>query len=1187
MKEIEAYNTQVKAGTIKKRTFKNEQALVSVQQHVETKIKKFDKDLIVQKEAILKLISPPQTSLAQMEAHAGYRHQVTWDELYLAYLQGDFNKLALKLGTHVNRDELHKAFCAYCKLEVSTKFLRMAQDELENIRKEKLWSSPSSVEKALDYLHRCRGFNSDAHPNILVVEALLGFVLTEEQLEIVWGFIQDPSAIRRAITGAGKTTVILFLTGLLKANGHNLVTLKFLDPLFAENFKRLQKNLGGVFKKMVTPLLFNMQTPLVKKKKVNGEMVEESAFKGMYEKCLATILNKGCVVSNRRSFPLLEAKLIAMLYRFANLPEDEIVEKVEWEHLEWLSKLVLLIRQHEEDLKDEHDKFLAPKEEIHLRLSGHLRNPGFVWETITNIYNQLLNDPKLELSKNTQAEGPISKRETALKLAAQKLAQEWQKKHALDDKQTEGLRLYFAGDSEEILPFLESKCTPKELDTIALTKDMLVLFLPLILGKTADQKYILSKDHIHVIPADYTNRPREGSEQEDIRERTSYMIQYYHQFGVSFEYFKEWLDTLRNDGLKEIDKGTAKNLTETQAEQLFQSYFPDESLSSLFAHDYERLHHTIKGNPALTNKFLELLLPKLLISGRKITIDALNQVSMSKQSAGTSATKGCEEGYHQQFHFEKEDKKQINARMLARFVQRTSAHKPLQYDPANPQNIIPSLIDKDPTLRVVIDGAGALWKVESAEAAAQLQQKTQEPAIGYFDPKGNLAYIGNEQATLDQRGHLYSHDQARGADVVLSVSKPAVLLANGRSPLEEVSQNEGRLRKEDQPLRIAVPQESSIGSVNALLGVCLETEARDHSDNLLRSKKQEPRDHVRRNMLDNLLDQLVKKNFEAAFAQFRNYQEDEILVTETQEKQWTVEGEYYKKNKHIQKQNQKPVQVLTDLNQHYKTIAQKHRLREAIQKIDAADYQAILDKLPENVYGSDATALGREVEIETEQAVEATTEVSVEMESEVATTVEKADEMPFYIGWRGNGNSRYRVHNYRDALHPAYDPEITFTENYLPLYRNTYTTRVYHRQPHDLKQNPLHFIQIGPEKVMALDEIDAVHCVDPMYDTKLRRLVDFDGKGIFKSVVNRLPQLLRLFVQMRFEDGQASGYPPEELELLKKWLSEQKDPGDLERYFVNEVLRHRPEDKASYPFSQLHTLFRQVCTNHHRATENT
>ena len=66
-----------------------------------------------------------------------------------------------------------------------------------------------------------------------------------------------------------------------------------------------------------------------------------------------------------------------------------------------------------------------------------------------------------------------------------------------------------------------------------------------------------------------------------------------------------------------------------------------------------------------------------------------------------------------------------------------------------------------------------------------------------------------------------------------------------------------------------------------------------------------------------------------------------------------------------------------------------------------------------------------------------------------------------------------------------------------------------------------------------------------------------------------------LLVQIRFFNGQYSHYTPEEFAALKVWLSQQ-DIDQAEHYFVDKVLRFKPDDLQKYPYSLLKKLFEEL-----------
>ena len=1222
--ELMAYQDEITENKVKHQKIKDKASLDIIKDSLKAKAKAFKQEKKVKKDAILQHIAPSQAVLEKFERTVGYQKSVTWDELKLAFLQQDLDSLQNRLGNHVDIQELKSKLRNYFKEEVGSKYAEFVLRNIEDYDSDNLVKSAVAGTAVFNLLTRSRSFDAAQFPEMLALESYLGFMMNEEQISMVSDFLNDNASVIRGITGIGKSTVIVILAALMKADGHNLVTVKFLDPLFRENLGRFEKVLGSAFKKRVTPLLFDMKTPLVIKKNVNGKEESESVFKSMYQKATLTVLEKGVLVTNRRSMPLLEAKFIALLDRLSHLPKGEYVDPMDMEHLEYLGKLLLLMRERQECFYDEHDKILAPRDEIHLRLGHPKETPSFMWETNLKVFDELQKTGALDLKQNIQAELTPEKRKEILQTTAKALAGKWkrrleaklkarvefasEKKHEDVLKKIEkGVEDYFTGSSEEILPELEERCTKEELDEIALTKDMLLIFLPLTLSKEGNKRYIRSSDGIHVIPCDYTDQPREGSEFEEVRERIPYFIQYYYQTGVSYDFLKKWIDDLKAGAFQEIERKTLESISQTTSEKLFKSYFPEESLGNLFEADISRLHAKVKNNPKLIRKFLKVLLPKLKMSDRKISIDAHNQVSMSKATCGTSATEGCKEGLHRQFHVKK-DEKHLNAKMLSRLMRRTEQQNVLTYNPAQPDKIIPELKKEDPDLQVVIDGAGALWGISPQETAKQLLNNQPEgsstEAVGYFDKSGRVVLEGNQHALLNQRGQIFSNAQARGADVKLDVNKKAILLANGRTPLEEINQNEGRLRNEDQKMRLAVPNTGKISSTNDLIKESFMVQNLENSDNVCRSKKQEIRDIPRSDMINQLLENVVRQDFDTAFDQFLKFENAQLLVSQRGQ-DWSKPGSYYKQNKHIQKKESLPEDILNGKKGDYEILAKKLGLGKATEDFKGIDYTSFAQSMPSFVFDFEKFELGVEVEVETELQVQTESEVSVELQAETEVTVQPQEEIPYYLKWRSHEEPTYRVHSFREQLHPAYDEDLIFSENYLPIYRNSWAPLVYHRQAHDPRQNRLHYVYFGEGRALALDLIDTREIMSPrtgiplspipdsaqktlifqnniwIYDTKLNRFINWEkenkiSKKKQKILEKPIPEQTRWIAQMRFEDGQFDGYSSDEWISLEKWLKNWHNPVELEDYFKNQVLRNRPEDREKYNFSPLKALFDKI-----------
>src|SRR5262249_54228862 len=93
-----------------------------------------------------------------------------------------------------------------------------------------------------------------------------------------------------------------------------------------------------------------------------------------------------------------------------------------------------------------------------------------------------------------------------------------------------------------------------------------------------------------------------------------------------------------------------------------------------------------------------------------------------------------------------------------------------------------------------------------------------------------------------------------------------------------------------------------------------------------------------------------------------------------------------------------------------------------------------------------------------------------------------------------------------------------------------------------------------------------------IYDTRLNREIHHPNK---ETPIDRA-QRAEVIAQLRFEDGQYSGYPEEEWKALTAWLKEQKDLASLEKYFLNDVLKSRPRDRELYRFSPLGKLIGEL-----------
>lgn len=1135
------------------------------------KIGKLTIEAEAKKQGVQALLDRSANSFSSIEKIGNRHPQITWEELRIGFLQNQLEPIVGKMRG-VDEGAMKAALHQFFHAETLRKHALFVQKELEVIEKEGLAASSESAEKMYQLLARQRGYDANLSPELLVLEDSLGFLMSGRQIKMVERLIRDPHALAQAVTGAGKTSVIMTMLGLLKADGTNLVTLKFLDPLYPENRRHLEKHLGAIMRKKITPLIFTSKTEIKKK---DGT----SLFKEMYEDLLNTILQRGCVITNRRTMPLLEEKFISLIDR------GDVSDR---EHIYYLGKILQLMRQRQECIYDEHDKALYPRDEIHLALGAESNPPQFAIDTIRQVFEELILDPRVKA--NTQADMKEEERRQLLSEVADRLGQKWARA-GIDA----GLfSSYFKGESSKLLKQID-QLSKEEQDRVVLTKDLIITYLPLTLSQTARQKYILSnEDHVSVIPCEYTEVPREGSQFDNVVERLTYTAQYYYQKGVSVQYFNKWIEEVRVQGFKELQEDRAiSSLNDTHAGRLFKSFFPNERLEASFTdNQVKALVKQIALDSNLIGRFLNLIMPQIRIQRRKVSVDAQNQVSMSRASAGISATQGCELGLHPSFH-RAQDAEPIVEEMFIRFLERTAGAEPIRYQASRPTEIIRQLRHHKQEIGVVIDGAGALLGVSAEMAARQiLADRNDLDAVSYFDETGKIGICGRDTHDLTRKGHHYSHPQSRGADVKLSPSLLAALIAgSGRDSLEVLLQNIGRLRHPDQKALIAVSEESQIRTVEELSCRAMSVQALENSDNLFRSERQKMRDAVRRNMIDQILEAVCQKNVEKCLSLFNSYASTNLLVSEKIEN-WNEPGLYARTHCEIQRRDKDSVQTLKEEHAYYTQMAKKYGLQDALTFLTSYQPRQLEADLPRTVWNNQSIITGQQAEVETEQQQEAETEVQTVSMEEVYFR-ESAWYSPDEGGYKIN---TLQNHLYEDSTGRQL---IYFSCDFVPIGNSS-------RKQYDRVQNRLHHIVIKRENrgmfssgnwmFAACDIREAAYYGNNpspdlyLYDVKLKK---FYGKEIPPSLRTDFHLAI---AQHKFNDGlyRKSDYLSAEWDALEKWLreaprkvSELQSGGNYsivelnakykEKFFTTQILRNRPKDLEWYKArSDLRQLFMKI-----------
>ena len=661
-----------------------------------------------------------------------------------------------------------------------------------------------------------------------------------------------------------------------------------------------------------------------------------------------------------------------------------------------------------------------------------------------------------------------------------------------------------------------------------------------------------------------------------IGEEINYTIQDYFQAGVTPLELKEWIDKL----LKEVEQG------QEGAKERFQMAFPKRKLEEHKNYQFDELVAEVKLSPEAISYFLKLRLDKLMMSGSVISMAPQDVVGMGRAVGGVSATLGAKDSLHKQFTVNKEMAGRIQAEMIYRLIKRVNGHQTLlEYDPQHPQGVLDQA-NKQAPLCAVIDGAGAYREFDPKQMAASMRQANSKlQRVGFHSEGGNIDFTGDPDAELNDRGFYFSQPNTRGADVRLKADGTALLTVNDQGTMEDLNQQEGRMRLPGQKVLIArskfAPEIKTLGDVVQRKSAY---EARKMSEDLFRAKKQELNTIQRTYSKKHLLS---IDSFNTFLDQFKEFQS--VLISPSSPN-YEEPGSYFEKNKHIRKCNHKPMEVFTDLRMQLIDSCKKFGLGEAVKELESIQYtEEILKAMPENVYSLKdhietelEVELEEELELEREQEMYLEEEMEFELEKERETVKQMGVDVPFYLP-RLETSVVYHV---QEKIHPAYHPKLQFTDSFLPLSRKD---PMYRRKAFDDKMyrvgsvfvefnsynRELKTITIGD----VLDDIKP----DPYksgfyYDirtgkiTAVTKAQDPGLSSAFCEKVLQSREVVEMIAQIKFFDGQINGYTERELEELAAWL-QKSHPKVMRKHFEEEILKYRNEVFERYPHSQLWKLF--------------
>lgn len=1096
------------------------------------------------------------------------------------------------------KDKMTRFYEAVCREKAAEAALKLV-DEILAIGNPKMvrdWEIKSQL------LHRLltisRRYDSAKEPRLLVFEAqtFINFKQLEgglDQLDLLEQLLGNSDRIVQAPTGSGKSSVLSVMRSLLKANGKNLVIQKVLPSLLPQTQQQLEANLGGLYKQLVYPFRFNLKKKMTREeiyreKNAQGILEEKkretSIFKGIYLDMLEVIQNKGCILTDYKSLPLIEEKFIKLGQELVELSiQGREASPLQMEHYNYLRKILLLLEMKADENMDEFDAPNRTNQKIQLDLAvGAQPVTAYKIDTSLEIYGLLLQDPALGLIKNIQGDLSEETRQGCLNRAAQKMAERLSQG---DQQYAAQLYRYFLGESEDALQ--RAQHDPNR-DKIAFCKDQFSIYLPLSICKKRGSDYDRSEDGMNTVPC------RSGEKQEakfgTVCERMNFAIQDYMQGGITRHDLMLWFNQVKNRWQEEQDPAKRAPFEE-ECRTVFKEKTIQQCIQlSKTAEGCNELLREVNRDPRLIYKFLEARLRKMTTSGSVISMDPQNIVDMSRVVSGISATIGAPDSLHPQFKVNSDMNGRIQASMVRRIIKRAAVKDVLAYDPEHPEKML-----QGANVHAVIDGAGA-FNEGSAKAAEELLKSN--PALkqaGYHGEEREIQFVGRQTGSIEETGFYFAQAQTRGTDITLSTQAKAILTLSEKDGMRDYAQKEGRLRNEMQTYQLAVSKHQKITTVDQGIAHAFCVDSRVDAKDIFRGCKQTPQAAVRKAMKRKLLTCVDYKEFVALFQR----PECRRLFISDPEPALDNPGEYFNARSRIQKENMRPQDALNELKVQSIAIARQFKLEEAAKEIEAIQYPPeLLEKMPPLVspIGAQQGELEMELQVEQEEEQEQELELEVEMENEEERPL--AREPALYPA-RVHSNL---THSAKEKIHPAYDPMIKVTDAFLPFSREG-TASQFKRRAFDPSmykigrvifsiQNSGEFIEARLED--PLYDYQTEKMSDLVYDIRTGQFLPTRGLEEFRMVEKKVGAYMipefrkitpeeyqarepfaRVISQVKFLDGRTDGYSDTELAALEAWLK-QHGPKAMKEHFLNDVLRHRHEERKYFESSQLGQLFKRL-----------
>lgn len=1043
-----------------------------------TRLKKLEKEERRVRNEIDQLVEGFTDPRAQVELCAGAKQPVPHSQLLLALIDDDFERFVRekRLPEEVDIAVLKELCFQYGTLLVQKSLVKECHQETERLAaptEESEEITEIATTALVRRLFSVRHYDPKQNRDLLVFEAFhfhhpfREMAAGGNQVDLLREVLNDPQnrhSVIQAGTGSGKTTVINLLTGYLAADGKKMVVQKVLSPLLGQT-QRLLRSFAARFGIPVYQLLFDLKGIRVRrdleeeytvvgeggKREITKRVV--SLFKRMYEELLEVTKDRGIVLTDYRSVPLLKEYSFQLLDELGGDPSNKQLQ----EHCKWLGKLLDFYENRAVEFDDEGDHPHQPSQIIQIQPKGEEGGtiPSHLYGMALELHDLLLQNRELKLADNLQGEGYASEavRLNAINQVMTEMANRFATKNGGGILKEEILKyLFWKMNKEEEARFLQrvrdSWNNTEEWDRLAFCKDEFTI-LQTTLRRTVGTDCDRSKTGEKTIPCHLGER-REGARFGHPLEQLNYTIMTYRYRGPKELEVKKWIQA-RYAELEVDDKA---------AQKAFEKRFPGKLLEMWERYSLKDLAAEVHRTPKSLALFLEDRLREQRWGGRVIALHPHRIAKMNKmRRVVMTATPGCPGVYSSDTTIDRarlEEKEAVDVeRMTKRLV---DPEMMLRYNPAQPIEMLKQQKENPFRSRIValVDGLGAYNRCDPREVAqALLELNPGLERVDYHDIEGQECYVGRASAPSNKRGRFYPQRYARGLDDKFIHNGVAIVTLHGKETSSNAGQFFGRMRGEGQRILPACATSEPIQKPQTLLAATFVAE---------REKRKMVRYRSELQKMDAILwaaaDKSVSKIADIGVRQQKLaeiVQNSSILI---KQKQGT--GSYF--DAHQRLSREVPLEEAIRICKE-RLIAQAKALdlHEAVAELgDLTFTKQDLAEMPSSIIlppeGDDDTEIEVEEEQEEEQQVEAEEEQEQEVEKEIREATVGFDRYPDRAAGMlrvkrvtKSSSSGTSTYTYTESvpgdkdwptkepadkhLHPLFDPVIRFGKTYMDLTR--------------------------------------------------------------------------------------------------------------------------------------------------------